>query len=438
MPKPHNLNEVIALLTALLLFLLPWQTRYIYQTASVNGGYFEYGSLSLYATELLLWLIVFLFCTDLLRSGALKKFFQKQTFAFHQVYWLVCALIIGFFCLVFWRSADHFVAYQSFFHILEGLVLVVVIVSLATNKPVINKLIISFWLGGVVQGILGLWQFATQEVVASKWLGLASQAPFQPGSGIVETTSGSWLRAYGSLGGPNPFGIYLAVIFIIGLLLYIKSAPKWRPVISAGQLFVLVGLVISFSRGAWLAAAAGVVALGITLFYSLDKNIYFKSFVQQIGVVGVVIVASVCIFYPLFTTRLSTVARLEAKSISERQNQYADAGTILNKKWILGVGPGMYTLALLQKDPMRFAGAYQPIHNAYVLLLAELGIVGFGLFVALHCLLIKNIYQTNNWYLAVLVALGVGAFFEHFLWSLYVGQLLWWAVLALGLKNELK
>jgi hypothetical protein len=54
------LNKAIQLGLLLLLFLLPFQTRYIYHSAFVHGNFWEYGSQTIYATELLVWILIIL------------------------------------------------------------------------------------------------------------------------------------------------------------------------------------------------------------------------------------------------------------------------------------------------------------------------------------------------------------------------------------------
>ena len=75
-----------------------------------------------------------------------------------------------------------------------------------------KKLITALWLSGLAQGLLAIWQFLSQGVLASKWLGLAAHLASDQGSFVVEFGGERWLRAYGSFGSPNSLGIYLAVI----------------------------------------------------------------------------------------------------------------------------------------------------------------------------------------------------------------------------------
>jgi len=57
----NKLEKTIKILLGFLLFLLPWQTIWIYQEKFLNGAKWEYGTLGLYATEILLWLCALLF-----------------------------------------------------------------------------------------------------------------------------------------------------------------------------------------------------------------------------------------------------------------------------------------------------------------------------------------------------------------------------------------
>ena len=45
----------------LLVFLLPLQTRWIVRPGVLNGGYFEYGTISVYGTDVLLIIILLVF-----------------------------------------------------------------------------------------------------------------------------------------------------------------------------------------------------------------------------------------------------------------------------------------------------------------------------------------------------------------------------------------
>jgi uncharacterized membrane protein len=54
------LQRLTNYLILLFLFLLPWQTRWIIESGILNNRPWEFGTVSLYGTEILLWLIVIL------------------------------------------------------------------------------------------------------------------------------------------------------------------------------------------------------------------------------------------------------------------------------------------------------------------------------------------------------------------------------------------
>ena len=58
---------------------------------------------------------------------------------------------------------------------------------------------------------LGIWQYASQEIVAMTWFGIAAQDPSVAGVSVVEAGPMRVLRAYGGFPHPNIFGGWLAM-----------------------------------------------------------------------------------------------------------------------------------------------------------------------------------------------------------------------------------
>ena len=56
----NKLRQAIKTLLYFFIFLLPWQTRWIYDPGELNAGFWEYGTKSLYITEILLGIIIVL------------------------------------------------------------------------------------------------------------------------------------------------------------------------------------------------------------------------------------------------------------------------------------------------------------------------------------------------------------------------------------------
>lgn len=433
------LKRLIYFSLLLFLFLLPWQTRVVYAPAFLNGQFWEYGSGSWYATELLLWVVIILSALDRFRQ---KSFWEQIAGREHfQRYRLRLLFLLGVLAYALWqvvRSANPAISYQWLFRLLGGLCLFVV---LAEWKGRSRHLLTAFWAGGVVQGILAVWQFFSQAVAHVPGFGIAPQTAARLGSFVIETGAERWLRAYGSFGSPNILGGYLALVFIIGLLLYLKSAPRYRIFLIAGQMTVLAGLVLSFSRAAWVAAAAGIFTI-VILIPTLHRgknplnNEVRKNIIKQLVFSFLTILTLFFILRPLFTARFIASARLEARSLTERLEQYRDARSLFRERWLAGVGPGAYTAALFGMHPKRPPWDLQPVHNLYFLLLVELGVIGSALFFWWCFLIARRIFESGRRWLPVLLTLLVLGLFDHWLVSLYAGQMVWWAIFGLGLAQS--
>ena len=479
------LSKLWRLLLLIFLFLLPWQTRWIFEPAYLNGKFWEYGSSSFYGTEILLWLIIILFVfdrlLDLILTFSLK---EKEAFPLSSkerrgevLSPLILFLTLAFFLFLaveVLHSIDIGISYNFFFHLLEGLCIFLILSEEKERRP----LLLAFWSGGIVQALFGAYQFFTQSVMANKWLGLALQAP-QLESSVIESATERWLRAYGSFGSPNILGGYLAIVLIVGLILYCNQPTPTPPkrgllkiLLTLGQSIILVGLVLSFSRAAWLGAVVGILGLFMTRFLPLSKGelegvchplstrdglndssrkgrqtpprlplergggemaAYFK----QLFFYSAIVLTLFIILRPLFITRLFATQRLEQYSLSERASQYPEAGKVFRSHPFLGVGPGAYTLALSKEGRWLPGNWYQPVHNIYILIIAEWGLIGAGLWLGIFVWLILEVRLHNPEFLPVIVMLFFLGAFDHYWWSLYSGMILWWTIFGLCIRGNI-
>lgn len=427
-------RSVIQWLILGFLFLLPWQTRYIWQPTTLAGQYWEYISYSLYATELLLWGIILLFFALLVRDRqnwyalivALTTPGSKKRVA-------IVVATAAFFTVALLHSPHHFLSYYYLFHALEAACLFFCISQISFPG---KQLQTAFWLGGVGQGLLAIIQFTTQQVVANKWLGLAAHSAGRIGDFVVETSTERWLRAYGSFGSPNMLGGYLAVVLVVGLLLYTNASSKQRIIISLGQIAVVAGLVLSFSRSAWLAALIGIATL---VFVTIREHKTIKFILFQSTLYLFLIAGLVYVFQPLFLPRLEVSGRVESRSFNERTAQYAEAKRLFFSHPWLGVGPGEYTLALHDSlgSPASLSKV-QPVHNAFLLVLVEFGVPLFAVVLCIGILMLRGVWHSNPSGIALVATLLVSASLDHFWWTLYMGVILGWIIFGIGYKKSIQ
>ena len=310
------------------------------------------------------------------------------------------------------------------------------------------KLAWSFVISMTLSASLGVYQFLTQSTFANKWLGLAFHSSEILGNSVVETATGRWLRAYGSFPHPNIFAGFLIVAVIFCFYLYSILFKKYQKnVLIILFLILSAGLFFTFSRAGWLAF---IIVILLDYYFVRKKseirNPSNSAGRQKLGFVFLcfcVFVFLSVIYFPLVKTRFQNSARLEVKSNIERINNLEQSFEIIKNNLWLGTGIGNYTVELQKMCPDQPAYFYQPAHNVYLLVLSEIGIVGFFLIIIIliYYFFSKKLEIRNQKFKIVFLCLGVFLFlflFDHFWWTLPSGLLIIFLIAGLFFKLDKK
>lgn len=399
---PEHLHET-ALLTAL--FLLPWQTRWMFSTPALHGGAWEYGVAGLYAVELLILAAV--------SFGDRKK---MVTIAGRHAWPL--ATVVALACL---SAAFGPAPAVSFLALIPLAFAGLLALTLAMKEGSFVHRAGAFVAGLVPAAVLGWIQTLNGVSPAAKWFGLAEHVSSTAGVAVIETSAGRLLRAYGPFSHPNVFGGFLAVGLILSVLLDAKLSSRLRWLNAAISAFLAATLVITFSRSAFLGLAFGLAVLAWQERKRLLKNR------AAIALVVGCLLAAVWFRGPLLS-RADESNRLEQKSVAERVGQYGEFLTVFRQNPWLGSGTSAYTAALGTVFPERASFDLQPIHNAFLLILAEQGILGFVAWVWLGWNLIRP--DSRRFILPVAALLPI-ALLDHYLWSGWAGLALFAVVFGL-------
>jgi len=116
-----------------------------------------------------------------------------------------------------------------------------------------------------------------------------------------------------------------------------------------------------------------------------------------------------------------------------------DAKNLIQKNWLIGVGPGNYVEAVAKINPSQAFWYYQPVHNYFVLLFAELGVFGLLFWLAFLVLLFWRLSierRGHGFNLALGAVLLTTMMLEHFFFSLHFGILVLWVILGLIYNKE--
>lgn len=136
-------------------------------------------------------------------------------------------------------------------------------------------------------------------------------------------------------------------------------------------------------------------------------------------------------YQDLLAVRIEADTRLEQKSINERKTYLEQAKNLIKNRPVFGTGIGNYTSVLNKEEGNRRpAWVNPPVHNGFLLLIAENGIIAFLFFAGfLICLIIKDRRETYSG--AIFIALLILIMLDHWLISLPFGVLFLFFILGL-------
>lgn len=187
-------------------------------------------------------------------------------------------------------------------------------------------------------------------------------------------------RFEGFLVDPNAYGGYLSVIFLIQLSVLIARQKMFLPLLMRiNSLLLLFGIILTESRSAWIGLVLGLVAL---LWF------YRARFGRTIKVLLPLIIIITGIFIVLYTqTGLQILSSVDRTNTIEIRWQLIETGLELWKhNPVFGIGIEAFS----ELSPLYLDKSYI-IHNTYVWLLVETGIVGLAVFTLLLLRVAKNI-----------------------------------------------
>ena len=389
-------------------FLLPWQTRWMFAQSTIVGEPFELGVMSIYVVEVVI--VAALFLTSCSGFSRIRKTSR----------WLIALIVLGLLSSAW--ALDSALSLTQVMHLTVAGAFVLLLFDERTS---IRHVVYGFVLGLIIPVLLGVWQVVVGSSPASTWLGLAARDAQTLGDAVLMVGGERMLRAYGSFPHPNIFGGYL-VAGLLGLMWLFKGAAsrekQWLIVLGV---LLFAGLILTFSRSAWLAFAVACFVLVVRrLLTGVRGWRGWLAMARGVRIGGAVCIVLIALLFPFVASRFSLDQTIESNSINERVQQYTDFGSVIDGHWIAGVGLANYSVVLASVDPVHQWWEYQPIHNVLLLILGELGIIGLVLVLAAR-LSLRHVHHHSIWILFVgLLPLVVISLFDHYLWTLWPGLVL--------------
>jgi len=422
-----------------------------------SGWYFnEWQSISFYLTDLILLTLFLLWTYRNIWGWQISNF--KFLISKQLPNYLITKLpkhdlfLLGFLAVAaisVKNSSDFYVGVFLWLKLVEFALLYFYLKTYAIKRFNFIGILYALILGGVFQAAVAIGQFLKQDDLGLRWLGESVLSPHMTGVASFFIGSGEKiLRAYGTTPHPNILAAYLFLaIFAFYFLILHRNKPHYlhsHIMIygSVGYMLMLFGLFFTFSRTiiflwvvVFLVIILVIIAMSIRAGSKMTvpvDNRLAKSIIHRLValvLVTFIVVGAFSFFYwPEVQSRMILSSEEEAVRLRIFYNKESLGGGIN----LFGIGLGDFTSWLMEQNPNLPRHVYQPVHNIYLLVYSEIGIIGFVLFLLFLISLLKNSFSKKvvGCWLLVVGCLFIGIF-DHFLITLQQGRFVFWLVLTL-------
>ena len=428
---PADAKRVIERVYAVVTFLIPisicfWYFRTVFEFPHPRV-YFLYTDAVFFLTDALVLLAVILWASTKLSPSA-DLLYHRADFRLSLVSSLPTALVFLASLSVIW-SYDWRI---SLFVSLHFWLALLFIFSLREWRSAWQMAMVGLCFAlsiEFVAGFVGVGLQSTEflQPLNVEWPGVLESST--RGASVVQIPNGlRILRAYGTLPHPNILGGFalLALLGPVSLFFLQKKTNYFLPIVFA---FGIVLIVLTFSRSAWLGLIAFLGVLILKAAHLGYRRLYL--------VIAVSILTIALTVYPLreliFTRISNAPVATEQLSTFGRRWLNEQAFKMFSAFPLGGVGIGSFILRL-SSDAVDGA-MIEPVHGIPLLVGTELGFLGLLLLVGLAIVVALSVLKANTPKSilagAMIAGLGVTGLFDHYLWTLAPGRIMF--ALAFGL-----
>lgn len=274
---------------------------------------------------------------------------------------------------------------------------------------------------------IGVYQFINGRTFErfTYFLGERSFSISTPGIALANFFGNEFMRAYSIFPHPNVFAGYLVIVWTLVLLL-------WSNKMVFVKLFmffvVFLGIIISFSK------TAIFLFFVVSIMYFLKEKLHLqirKHFFNNTCLPVILAVFSVLLCIPFSKINVENYP----ENIVNRIRLVDMSGKIVTTNNIF-VGSGLSTYILSSKSYVKDISLLQPVHNIYLLIFSEMGLVGLVFSVTI---LTTVFAKSKNFVFALCLCLVLLiGLVDHYFFTLQQGQILLTVVIVGTLKRTKK
>jgi hypothetical protein len=355
------------------------------------------------------------------------------------------ALLVGWVCVLFVLKGPTTEGLLQIIHWVKMLIVLVTFTSAIRTRQELLAVLVTVGVAVALQSlVLGV------SYVLKRPIGFSPKAA--EGALLAVSGGGTTItRATGTLGHANQQAMFQALFTIPLAALFMVRNWIWRIVMGAVLLLSFCAILLTFSRTSWIACsvAGSVIILTAWRHGRISRNGWLGLYS---GALAMLVVIGV--FSGSIVTRLTKAD--DGASLSRVHLAMLSLEHVSNNP-IAGVGPGNFINAkLAHSDPLQWAqsvwlprGSFYepryighlelgrikiedrwyftslPAHNKYLLVAAELGLVGLGLFMWYQFRLVRGVVEGLRtadpllWWVGVALLGAFGASLTEFMLELF-------------------
>lgn len=451
-------------------FLLTFtlSVRKVFFFYPIRGDFNEYAGIYLYLSDILLILTILAWIVTILQNKKLElssyiKFFRQQ-----EAYILALVLLAWAFMSISWSGNTSLALFRSL-KLAEFSLLFLYLAYNALNKPYICNVISFIVALGFIQAIIGIAQAILQHSVGLFWLKESLISLNIDGVAKVMLFGHKFIRAYGLFPHPNILGGFLLITIVLTFVYRKMFHADGGKIVPCGTLMYIIlavqaiALLLTFSKSAILGLFFVICYLGYKMFGArLASTSGFRES-RRVEHFWRYIVTAIIIVAVFVTILGFDINSLLLKSFNERLLFLNVSRETIVGNPIVGLGMGQFVAEMQKYSSVFLANwQYQPVHNVFLLIWSELGIIGLVLFI----LFLWKVFRANemfhpgrnvphgtscgasveqadvSWggtiFKGILLGFIIIMLFDHYLWDIQQGQIMLWMILGLIAGSSVK
>lgn len=289
--------------------------------------------------------------------------------------------------------------------LIEALGIYFLIINTVRSRRLVRFSVWAVIAGGLFLGVISAYQQFT-GTFDNNYYGFAqaSNAAFDTGETTIQGEI-EQVRLGGPLGQHNRFAQIMLMIAPLALFRLLGESSKTMRVLAAvSTIFILMGAVLTFSRGGAVGFLSTIVIMAFLRYINIKQVVAF-----------IVVLFIVLQLFPQFGTRLMSLESLtalfqgeESGGISQadgatqsRVTEMLAAAMMYADHPIVGVGPGMYRnhyLEYADEVGIKAQNQERQSHNLYLGLAADTGTLGIISFSLILFVIFRNLNRVRNYW----------------------------------------